>query len=44
MRRQSQKSEARSLVYSTLVLVLAQGHLAGSPHTVLTRLPSAPRQ
>jgi hypothetical protein len=37
MRRQSQKSEVRFLVYSILALVLAQGHLAGSPRTIPIR-------
>jgi hypothetical protein len=38
------KSEARSLVYATLVLVLDRGHLAGSRPTVLAAPPSASRQ
>ena len=38
-RRSREKSEARSLVYNTLVLALHRGHLAGSHPTVLARPP-----
>jgi hypothetical protein len=38
------KSEACSLVYVTLALVLDQGHLAGSRPTVLAPPPSASLQ
>jgi hypothetical protein len=40
MRRSKEKSEARSLVYDILALVIVQGHLAGSRPTVLAPPPS----
>jgi hypothetical protein len=41
MRRSKVKSEAHSLDYVTLALVLDRGHLAGSRPTVLTPLLSS---